>query len=548
MDTLNTWGDQQHAYDPTNQCQLLVELARLPSSIPHAKHAAASTPRRPGAKLRFSTVELTVSGDMVTVDGRAEYKPCKASAHPVPPSKPLPQRILSLYAANNEGAYLMRLEEKDDAQATMLVMPMSKRDGRVLEMLSESRRGSVGEVEKTKTAAVDDFTQRTDEASSNLYFYYYGMLQHQANMLQDHIRTGTYFAALTENAADFQGKAVMDVGCGSGILSFFAAQAGARVVYAVEASDFARHAARLVETNPALGARIKVIKGKVEEMELPEKVDVLVSEPMGTLLVNERMLETYIHARKHHLKPGGLMFPSSGTIFCTAFSDEMLWNEISNKSAFWMHNSFYGVDLGALAGAARKSAFGQPVIDQIPPQVLVSNSVVRMFDFQTLDEQELVEFEIPLSLEVSRPCVVHGIAAWFDVAFAGSTCQRTLSTSPGVPCTHWYQLRCMLAEPVRVRSAGETITGVMRFKAHSRQSYDVSLEVMLSNGERSCGSYDLKEPYYRQLVHTHEPAMYGGGEGACSADYGWSEGGSGGGSGRGEDYKPSSPGEETWWV
>ena len=243
MDTLNTWGDQQHAYDPTNQCQLLVELARLPSSIPHAKHAAASTPRRPGAKLRFSTVELTVSGDMVTVDGRAEYKPCKASAHPVPPSKPLPQRILSLYAANNEGAYLMRLEERDDAQATMLVMPMSKRDGRVLEMLSESRRGSVGEVEKTKTAAVDDFTQRTDEASSNLYFYYYGMLQHQANMLQDHIRTGTYFAALTENAADFQGKAVMDVGCGSGILSFFAAQAGARVVYAVEASDFARHAA-----------------------------------------------------------------------------------------------------------------------------------------------------------------------------------------------------------------------------------------------------------------------------------------------------------------
>jgi hypothetical protein len=38
-------------------------------------------------------------------------------------------------------------------------------------------------------------------------------------------------------------------------------------------------------------------------------VDVLVSEPMGTLLVNERMLETYLYARDHFLKPGGKMFP-----------------------------------------------------------------------------------------------------------------------------------------------------------------------------------------------------------------------------------------------
>lgn len=45
-------------------------------------------------------------------------------------------------------------------------------------------------------------------------------------MLQDYIRTGTYHAAITENPADFEGKAVMDVGCGSGILSLFAAQVG----------------------------------------------------------------------------------------------------------------------------------------------------------------------------------------------------------------------------------------------------------------------------------------------------------------------------------
>ena len=39
------------------------------------------------------------------------------------------------------------------------------------------------------------------------------------------------------------------------------------------------------------------------------KVDVLVSEPMGTLLVNERMLETYLFARDRFLKPGGPHVP-----------------------------------------------------------------------------------------------------------------------------------------------------------------------------------------------------------------------------------------------
>lgn len=54
---------------------------------------------------------------------------------------------------------------------------------------------------------------------------------------------------------------------------------------------------------------------KVEELRLDddELVDVLVSEPMGTLLVNERMLETYLYARDHFLKPGGKLFPVSTT-------------------------------------------------------------------------------------------------------------------------------------------------------------------------------------------------------------------------------------------
>lgn len=54
-----------------------------------------------------------------------------------------------------------------------------------------------------------------------------------------------------------------------------------------------------------LSDKIVVIPGKIEEVELPEKVDVIISEPMGYMLVNERMLESYMHGRKF-LKPEGI--------------------------------------------------------------------------------------------------------------------------------------------------------------------------------------------------------------------------------------------------
>ena len=59
------------------------------------------------------------------------------------------------------------------------------------------------------------------------------------------MRTGTYQRAMLNNRVDFTDKVVMDVGTGTGILAFFAVQAGAKKVYAVEASDVADHAQKV---------------------------------------------------------------------------------------------------------------------------------------------------------------------------------------------------------------------------------------------------------------------------------------------------------------
>ena len=181
------------------------------------------------------------------------------------------------------------------------------------------------------------FRDRTEESSAAQYFQFYGYLSQQQNMMQDFVRTSTYQKAILSNLTDFRNKVVLDVGAGSGILSFFAQQAGAAKVgianwsdviqfrykppitkgcklmltkdsilqvYAVEASSIAKHAEELVRANK-VDHVIKVLSGKIEEIELPEKVDMIISEPMGYMLFNERMLETYLHAKKW-LKPEGM--------------------------------------------------------------------------------------------------------------------------------------------------------------------------------------------------------------------------------------------------
>ena len=104
-----------------------------------------------------------------------------------------------------------------------------------------------------------------------MYFNDYATLVQQQGMLQDHVRTSIYQFAVYENKEDFKGKRVLDVGAGTGILSFFAAKAGASHVYAVEASGMAFKAEKLAAGN-GLQDVVTVLNKRVEDVTLDEKV------------------------------------------------------------------------------------------------------------------------------------------------------------------------------------------------------------------------------------------------------------------------------------
>src|SRR3989338_2304037 len=95
-----------------------------------------------------------------------------------------------------------------------------------------------------------------------------------------------------------KGDVVADLGTGSGILAMFAADAGAKKVYAIEADN---NLYKTLETNFQINGhqkKIQLIKGDVRKIKVPEKVDVVICEMVATGLIDE----IQVLAMSHFLK------------------------------------------------------------------------------------------------------------------------------------------------------------------------------------------------------------------------------------------------------
>ena len=334
-------------------------------------------------------------------------------------------------------------------------------------------------------------------------------------MLQDSVRTSAYYEAILGNADDFRDKVVLDVGAGSGILSWFCLQAGARHVYCVEAAASMHDVLRRVARANGWQARVTVLAGRVEDFgraHVPHAVDCIVSEPMGVLLLHERMLESYLYARDAFLAPGaavrpGQLYPAAGALHFGPFSDDKLYREVQGKAHFWTQADFYGVDVSSLADMARDHYTAQPVIDTFSPhQLMACAPVTHPLDFATLPVAALGAFAVPLAWRMAYTGIVHGVAAWFDVRFAGARTASCLSTAPHAPKTHWYQIRFLLPQPLAI-NAGQPLTGDMVWRANAHRSYDIALTLVLDT-LRVVQHYKLNEQQYLFFAqHGHADAQ-----------------------------------------
>ncbi|CAE7639030.1 PRMT10 [Symbiodinium microadriaticum] len=279
------------------------------------------------------------------------------------------------------------------------------------------------------------------------------------DMLEDVHRTGSYFDAITRNRDSFKDKVVLDVGAGTCILSIFAAKAGAKQVFAVEATDMAVRSRKIVEAQ-GLSHIIHVVQGTIETATLPCMVDVIISEWMGYFLLRESMLDSVLVARDRFLKPGGALFPSHATLFLapvgpfkacrekqqTFDGERQHFEDFNGSMVQWYSTDFSCMREEFLAEQRMYYLQTGMFVNLSPKQLAGTASPVLEMDLLKITVEDLKAAR-PLSctMRVSKDGHLDGFAGYFDVAFRGSPQnpvkqEVVLTTAPTTSThTHWGQ-------------------------------------------------------------------------------------------------------------
>jgi len=288
------------------------------------------------------------------------------------------------------------------------------------------------------------------QTEDQAYFDSYAGAEVHRLMLADRTRTESYRAAI--EALVKPGMTVLDVGAGTGILSFFAARAGAQRVYAVDNSDILEVTRELVRVN-GFEDQIVCIEGVAEDIDLPGGVDVIVSEWMGLFAVTEAMFESVIRVAERHLKPKGILIPGSIQLFITPIQEDQLYQD--HSLGFWTE-SLYGFDYTPMVAAEiadldSNSVEGHRASSLGPPRMVADIDCYR-------DPAEAYWFDSKVEFAIERGGRFHGFFGHFEALLAPGV---MLSTSHEETMTHWRQQWF----PVREREleAGDRIR--LSFKA-----------------------------------------------------------------------------------
>mmetsp|Transcript_24818 Transcript_24818/g.36409 ORF Transcript_24818/g.36409 Transcript_24818/m.36409 type:complete len:466 (-) Transcript_24818:50-1447(-) len=323
------------------------------------------------------------------------------------------------------------------------------------------------EKESSKGDGGNNDSDNKKKTSKDYYFDSYSHHGIHEEMLKDEVRTRTYQLAILNNAHLFEDKVVLDVGCGTGILSMFAAQAGARHVYAVDCSSIIQQATQIVEKN-GFGDKITLIKGKMEEIQLPvEKVDIIISEWMGYFLLYESMLDTVLFARDKFLVENGIIFPDKAVMYLCGIEDAPIKEE---RIDFW--DNVYGFDMSCI----KEIALSEPVVDIVDSKNVCTEAVpILKLDLLTCTTKDLA-FSSDFAITAKRNDYVHGLVAYFECAFTQVHKPLGWSTSPFSKYTHWKQTTFYLRDTV-VICKDEQICGNISCRPNDKNPRDLDIQI-----------------------------------------------------------------------
>ncbi len=271
-------------------------------------------------------------------------------------------------------------------------------------------------------------------------------------MIADRLRMGAYADALRRLVGPT--SVVVDVGTGTGVFALIAAQLGARQVYAIEPSDVIELARKFARSN-GVANRIKFIQGHSQDVDLPERADIIVSDLRGALPLFADHLTAIIDARRRFLAAGGTLIPENDTLWAALVNAEQLYRVYADP---WQSQQ---LDIDLSSGL--EMALNQHRKAQITSRQLC----VQPQRWAELDYGRISTPNAAANLRwtLQQDNEVHGFTVWFDSSLAGDI---GLSNAPGNPELIYGQTFFPWLEPVKLRR---------------EDTVDVLLEARLVGGE-----------------------------------------------------------------
>lgn len=263
---------------------------------------------------------------------------------------------------------------------------------------------------------------------------YTDFINYHLSMLIDNVRTDAYRQAISRVVRP--GDVVVDIGCGSGILSFFARLAGAKHVYAIESEDVIE-VAKLVAAQNRMQDKVTFFKDVSFHVELPEKADVIVTETMGTFGFEEGILGSLTDARGRFLKPGGRLIPHSLDLFLVPVEMPQFYQHVVD---FWV-TGCHGLDFSPVRSLT---------VNNFHPLKLHEGTFLSQptrVDHILFAEAKEDEIDTELSVYAQRKGKLHGLAGWFNAELMPGL---SISNGPNDRASHWGLAFFPIDKPVPV--------------------------------------------------------------------------------------------------
>jgi protein arginine N-methyltransferase 1 len=233
-------------------------------------------------------------------------------------------------------------------------------------------------------------------------------------MLADHVRMETYYKGIGRYV--HEGDLVLDLGTGSGILSFLAAQRKPRRIYAVDHSPFLEVARKVAEYNRM--DNIQFIGSNSRNFKPAEKMDVIIHEQLGNDLFNENMVENLLDLKRRVLKNTGKIIPGKFELFL-----EPVCLRKGYRIPFIWENEIYGIDYKFLRDAQelkkyKPGKYWSGSIDRNAIDHFLSEpKPILCFDLNELEKPDDLPAHIDVSKIVSEAGPFDGLCLYFRLMF-----------------------------------------------------------------------------------------------------------------------------------